>query len=1021
MVNGVDNGGLSLTQLGIKNLIIPSTYTKNGVTANVTKIEDYAFVPAIEEIVFHKEGVLWEDLSDKSAEGRANNIVVLCMFGVGGYNNSSYVSCLSSLTNVIVPNTIIDIGVASFTGCGNLKEIQLTNNITSIGMAAFMGCYSLTTINLPNTLTVLPQGLFELCTSLQQITIPSSVTLIGSGYIDKDTNNEGRTFRNCTSLTSVTFEDPTNWQVSATNLCGCSECQSWGGYTEDELYAKRVFTEQELSDKSIAAQYLVKYSLSDWIKVEEIEGNLPDSWIGYDSTKGVYFVQQGSATDFTANINSSNSYQLIIPSVYTRDGVTAPVTYMAETNHLFRKSVSGTIKSVVIPDTITNIPSRAFRDQADLSSVTIGSGVSDIGYSPFMSCSNITSIIISDSNPYFTDLDCNVIATKEGHSYYMDATSDNNDNKYKILPYTIISGSKVSTNIPTGIVSIGPSAFNWQTKLTSITIPSSVTTIQKAAFQQCKGLTNVNFENKTNYWIDSTNYLYLDMYNSEIAADNLGREAFNYEFTYSSTAVQEAYVNGSYMTLESAMSTYGNASSATTIYVMPNTRASLFGTIGANTTVIMLYSINTSDYNSDGTADYTGTTYSKSECPKGICTSYITRGDDALIINGTLNILGELTCGAVGSFYMGQTGGRYAKLHLSAVGSFQINGTLKCTGYLTGDGMGSISVNSNASVYLPFIVNDYRGGKYVLAAYNSNVSMFNQYQIINISAPLDLLYGAKLYGYANLYMSSTSSVAQTVINFVGNDSSYVFQLASGGSLSIDVSDDLRKCYMEFDGGMTLNPLSVTARFSILTQTLTTKNSHLPISWFFDITLDYGNYYFTKQNVKLMPGSRLRVGYSKWTALWFDSIVVLDDTYAEDDSLVQSHLNYNAGSYNYNNNQYGDAIFELSNNESSIDGNRLNGVVTACYSTSSLGTQTITLADNMIHPTTEAYGTVNSYNPLKPTISTTTANVDLRLEGYAIISGDTSYEEFRDAVEVADSSNVTGAGIYTFDGTSWTVS
>ena len=52
--------------------------------------------------------------------------------------------------------------------------------------------------------------------------------------------------------------------------------------------------------------------------------------------------------------------------------------------------------------------------------------------------------------------------------------------------------SLTSINLPEGVTSIGSSAFNNCYSLTSITIPDSVTTIADNAFNGCRSLTNVN-------------------------------------------------------------------------------------------------------------------------------------------------------------------------------------------------------------------------------------------------------------------------------------------------------------------------------------------------------------------------------------------------------------------------------------------------------------------------------------------------------------------------------------------------
>ena len=55
--------------------------------------------------------------------------------------------------------------------------------------------------------------------------------------------------------------------------------------------------------------------------------------------------------------------------------------------------------------------------------------------------------------------------------------------------------SITSVTIPNSVTSIGRYAFEWCSRLTSVTIPNSVTSIGESAFLKCKGLTSVTIPN----------------------------------------------------------------------------------------------------------------------------------------------------------------------------------------------------------------------------------------------------------------------------------------------------------------------------------------------------------------------------------------------------------------------------------------------------------------------------------------------------------------------------------------------
>lgn len=116
----------------------------------------------------------------------------------------------TALKSIVLPANLTVLGEDAFRGCSALTSITIPQGVTQIGDTAFINCISLQSCILPDTLTSIGTGAFMRCTALSQITLPAGLSSIQSEM-----------FYNCTSLAEVVIPDGVT-TIGDYAFCGCA-------------------------------------------------------------------------------------------------------------------------------------------------------------------------------------------------------------------------------------------------------------------------------------------------------------------------------------------------------------------------------------------------------------------------------------------------------------------------------------------------------------------------------------------------------------------------------------------------------------------------------------------------------------------------------------------------------------------------------------------------------------------------------------------------------------------------------
>ena len=374
----------------------------------------------------------------------------------------------TNVSSVFIPATVTSIGDSAFSYCNALTTVTFAegSQLKSIGLASFYGTEQayprFKEIKIPDSVDTIGSGAFFYCQDLERITLPSALQTLSSV-----------TFYGCAALSEVTF--PASLKtIESSVFDGCRNL------SEVKLPASLTALQSSVFHRCSAKTVFYDGSLEQWNHI-----TADNDVLGYSCPSLVM-------DDYTA--------QFI--SVKDENDPDPPPKTVTITKY------TGTESTVILPSTInswpvTKIGEDALKDNTTITSVTIPASVTEIGANAFAGCTNLTSVTYGGDWSNLTIQSGNPAVQDAANAPLFDFEFIPPDNTAVIVTNYKYNGAAADVTIPSRyqgkpVTTIGHAAF-FNSAVTSVTIPDSVTSISDEAFINCPKLTNISIPNSVTY------------------------------------------------------------------------------------------------------------------------------------------------------------------------------------------------------------------------------------------------------------------------------------------------------------------------------------------------------------------------------------------------------------------------------------------------------------------------------------------------------------------------------------------
>ena len=499
---------------------------------SVTSIGDWAFTfcPNISSIKIPngvtsigKEAFCWSGMSSIAIPNSVTSL-----------GRAAFAGC-EELETITLSNNLINIEEEIFYWCESLKSIKIPEGVKSIGSLAFNGCESLTTITLPDSVEYIGDSAFSYCDNLSSITIPDTVKYIGNdafvgcpsslvltigknsyyvAYEEKDySDNQLALTYNQLILTPTTPNDSPD-MTNSENECqhqGAKACMNYNAFCpQDDKYHCQVYlaawTCLECNEiiKTLTGTINIDHNYysevcfyCNHIKSVSVNANTNSKdWFDYalagNRDNERYVIIDNDAIEISNDeFKDQKNINIKLPDSIKKIG--------------HRAFKNNSIYAMYLPDGVETIGDEAFANCENLHTIVIPASVTSIGVNAFEGCNQLTSLMVRPDSyaeeycweydleySYYDDVEDNTFAKTlyETNDYSFYFTEDNSvvivqyDNKEAalLLPEQLFGYP---------VKAIESYAFHNFDQLRFVTIPASVVSIGKNAFDGCNNLKTI--------------------------------------------------------------------------------------------------------------------------------------------------------------------------------------------------------------------------------------------------------------------------------------------------------------------------------------------------------------------------------------------------------------------------------------------------------------------------------------------------------------------------------------------------